>query len=187
MIIGITGKNCAGKDTVADYLKAKGFEYLSLSDAIRQELEEKNISPTRENLIRAGTKIREEFGERELARRIAKKILPSKNYVVVSIRNPGEVLELEKLEGFTLVNVDASKQARFERMRSRGRAGDPQTLEDFMRAEAAEEKNANSAGQQMDEVCAMAGIIIKNDSTRRALEAQIDSLLTKLNWKKSVL
>ena len=38
MIIGLTGENCAGKGTVADYLKKKGFYYLSLSDVIREEL-----------------------------------------------------------------------------------------------------------------------------------------------------
>ena len=38
IIIGLTGENCAGKGTVADYLVQKGFYYYSLSDTIREEL-----------------------------------------------------------------------------------------------------------------------------------------------------
>ncbi len=37
MILGITGTFAAGKDTVAEYLKTKGFSVFSLSDAIRDE------------------------------------------------------------------------------------------------------------------------------------------------------
>jgi len=183
MIFGITGKNCAGKDTVADYLKQKGFLYLSLSDAIRDELKEKGIASTRENLIKAGTRIREHFGPRELARRISKNLIPDKDYVIVSIRNPEEVMELEKLGSFFLVNVSADSKSRFERMCSRAREGDPKTLEEFMKVEVAEEKNSNSAGQQMDEVCKMAKIEIKNDSTPDALHSKVDSII---NEKKLV-
>ncbi|MFH0927405.1 MAG: AAA family ATPase, partial [Candidatus Micrarchaeota archaeon] len=147
MIFGIAGKNCAGKDTVADYLKSKGFEYLSLSDAIRDELAQKKIEPTRENLIRAGTQIREKYGSGELARRIAKKVSPGKNYAIVSIRNPQEVRELEKLDGFFMVEVRASEKLRFGRMKSRARAGDPQALGQFIAAEKAEAASKNSAAQ----------------------------------------
>ena len=51
MIIGLTGSYGAGKDTVADYLKAKGFGYHSLSDILRGELVRSGQSITRESLI----------------------------------------------------------------------------------------------------------------------------------------
>jgi dephospho-CoA kinase len=38
MIIGLTGKNGAGKTEVSNYLKSRGFEYFPLSDEIRNEI-----------------------------------------------------------------------------------------------------------------------------------------------------
>ena len=37
-IIGLTGRNAAGKGTVATMLKKRSFEYHSLSDTLRNEL-----------------------------------------------------------------------------------------------------------------------------------------------------
>ena len=179
MIIGVSGRNCAGKDTVADYLKSKGYLYLSLSDAIREELSEKGIPPTRENLISAGNSIRDTFGPRELARRIAKKILPSKNYVIVSIRNPYEADELSKIEGFFLIDVAASKRVRFERMLLRARGGDPKTFEDFCRVEEAEISSPNSNAQQLDAVSKMADFEVRNDSGLGSLHKQIDKIISQ--------
>ena len=38
MILGVTGCFCAGKDSLAAYLRKKGFERISLSDMIREEI-----------------------------------------------------------------------------------------------------------------------------------------------------
>ena len=58
MIIGLTGKNAAGKGEVAEYLKKKGFVYYSLSDVIREEATEKGLEHSRENLINLGNELR---------------------------------------------------------------------------------------------------------------------------------
>ena len=39
--IGVTGTLGSGKDTLAAYLVSKGFEHISLSDLIREELKKK--------------------------------------------------------------------------------------------------------------------------------------------------
>src|SRR5262249_18412042 len=96
MIIGLTGKNAAGKGAVADFLKNKSFYYYSLSDVIREELESKGIPVTRDTLIIAGNDMRQRFGPDILARLTIKKIDPNRNYVVDSIRNPAEVEALRK-------------------------------------------------------------------------------------------
>ena len=38
MLIGLTGRNAAGKGEVAKHLQTKGFQYYSLSDVIRDEI-----------------------------------------------------------------------------------------------------------------------------------------------------
>ena len=67
MIIGLTGKNAAGKGEIANYLKTKGFVYYSLSDVIREEATKRGLEHTRDNLIRLGTEMRETHGNSILA------------------------------------------------------------------------------------------------------------------------
>ncbi|MFA5108622.1 MAG: AAA family ATPase [Candidatus Micrarchaeia archaeon] len=185
MIIGLTGKNCAGKDTVADYLKRKGYSCFSLSDVIRDELKKNGVEITRENLIAQGNRMRKEYGSSIFAKRIMEKVQASeaKNYVIVSIRNPVEVKELRKMDGFTLVNVHSDPKFRFDRMRARAREGDPKTFEQFRRIEAAEAKNADPSSQQLDEVISMADFTLKNNDGMDELEQQINSLLSSLSKK----
>ena len=47
MIIGLTGRNGTGKTEVANYLKSKGFELISLSDILREEARKRNMDEKR--------------------------------------------------------------------------------------------------------------------------------------------
>ncbi|MDP6625948.1 MAG: AAA family ATPase, partial [Nitrospinota bacterium] len=131
MIIGLTGENCSGKGTLADYLQKKSFYFYSLSDVIRDELASKGIDITRDTLIKEGNDLRQKSGAAVLAVRTAAKLQADKNYVIDSIRNPYEVEELKKLNRFVLLKVLASPENRFERMKDRKREGDPETLEEL--------------------------------------------------------
>src|SRR5215510_7556709 len=91
MLLGLTGKNAAGKGEVAAYLRDRSFYYLSLSDVLREELESKGIPVTRDTLIITGNDLRERFGPDILARLTLKKVDPNRNYIIDSIRNPAEV------------------------------------------------------------------------------------------------
>lgn len=62
MIIGLTGTLRAGKGVVSDFLKQKGFVYLSLPDELREMAKERKIELTRENLQNLGNQMREENG-----------------------------------------------------------------------------------------------------------------------------
>ena len=177
MIIGLSGKNCSGKDTVANYLVSKGFISLSLSDAIRDDLKLQGKPLTRENLIAQGNFIRKKFGENELAKRIMRKIDRSKNYVIVSIRNPNEAFELASYSNFYLVDVSSDQNMRFERMKSRLRESDPITFEKFCELEAQESSNPDPASQQLDKVSKLANFSIENNSSLNDLHSKIDSLL----------
>ena len=137
MIIGLTGKNAAGKGELANYLKNKGFIYFSLSDALRDEATKQDLDHSRDNLIKLGTEMRVKFGKGILAVRINEKIseLSGKDIVVDSIRHPGEIEELKKNDGFILIGVHTDAKIRFERLVKRGRVGDTQTFEEFLEHE----------------------------------------------------
>lgn len=184
MVIGITGKNCSGKGEFADYLKSKGFIYYSLSDEIREELKRQNIPESREALIQMGNKLRGEFGPSVLADRLVDKIEKDKNYVIDSIRNPAEVDSLRKLKNFTLVEIRANDKVRYERMCSRGRCGDADTLEKFIAYEKREMGNADPVKQQIDKTIDMADVIIENNGFVEELHQKIDFFLAEKGYGK---
>lgn len=180
MIIGLTGKNACGKGEVALYLKRKGFKYFSLSDVIRDEIKKNKLEVTRDNLIKFGNFLREEFGPQVLAQRIIEKLIPNVNYVIDSIRNPHEVYSLRIMGDFTFVNVCASPEVRFERIKARQRELDPQTFRDFLKYEEREVKNKSSNMQQLDRCEELADFTIENNSSIEELYKKVDKLLKKL-------
>src|SRR3954469_1498287 len=128
MIIGLTGKNASGKGEVAKFLQERGFQFSSLSDALRAELRRRKITPTRDHLTRLGNELREKNGPGVLAERILKLLGESQNYVIDSFRNPSEVEVFRAHGDFILWAVTASPEVRFTRIKQRAREKDPITL-----------------------------------------------------------
>lgn len=181
MIIGLTGENCAGKGTVAEYLGKKGFYYLSLSDVIREEITAEGREITREALIKKGNALREEFGPSILAKKVLLAVEENKNYVIDSIRNGAEVEELRKKYGFFLFYVTAPSELRFKRMRERSRGGDPTTYAAFLRIEEIEQKSTIATHQSLQDAMKNANKKISNDGELQHLYDQIDNVLGELS------
>jgi dephospho-CoA kinase len=181
MIIGLTGKNAAGKGELANYLKNKGFVYFSLSDALRDEATKQDLDHSRDNLIKLGTEMRVKFGKGILAVRINEKIseLSGKDIVVDSIRHPGEIEELKKNDGFILIGVHTDAKIRFERLVKRGRVGDTQTFEEFLEHEKKENAH-EGAGQQLDKCIEMADTTINSNGTVEEANKDLDSYMNSL-------
>src|SRR5688500_2816517 len=150
MIIGLTGRNASGKGEVAEYLKARGFAYFSLSDVLREELAKIKKTVTRENLIWLGNKLRNERGPSVLADKILDKIEDDRHYVIDSFRNPEEVIAFKRTKEFVLISVEASQSKRFERIKARAREADATTLEDFITQENKEVTNSDPTKQNLD-------------------------------------
>ena len=181
MIIGITGKNAAGKGELAEHLKSKGFVYFSLSDALRDEATKQGLDHSRDVLIKLGTEIRGKFGNGILAVRINEKIskLQNKDIVVDSIRNPGEIEELRKNDGFILIGVHTDSKIRFERLLNRGRTGDSKTFEEFEEHEK-KENNDEGSGQQLDKCMGLVDKIINSNGTIEEANDGLDLYLDSL-------
>ncbi|MEW6721644.1 MAG: deaminase [Candidatus Micrarchaeota archaeon] len=177
MIIGLTGENCAGKSTIAEYLMKKGFYYYSLSDIIREEVKAEGRSVTRENLIKKGNELRERFGPGILGAKMAAKIQKDKNYCIDSIRNPAEVEELRKLGRFFLFYVTAGTETRFKRIRARDREEDPRTYDAFLEIEKLEMENAEKTKQNLKGTFALADKRIVNEGDFSELHDTVDRAL----------
>lgn len=187
MIIGLTGSLAAGKGVVSDFLKNKGFVYLSLSDELREILKENKIQLTRENLQNWGNKLREEQGFEVLARKVTEKIKNQeyKNAVVDGIRNPHEVDFLEKnLREFFLVAVDAPQRVRFERMVSRNRESDPIIWENFLLVDNKDQGiGEKDSGQGVGKCMKKAKFVLINDGNLEEVEKKIERLYQDINSK----
>jgi len=103
MIIGLTGSLAAGKGVVSDFLKENGFDYLSLSNELREIAKERKIELTRENLQDLGNNLREESGSGVLAEKILLKI-KNQNYNIKIFENL-----LDNSENFALIKGNLNK------------------------------------------------------------------------------
>lgn len=173
-LIGLTGTNGSGKGEAASFFVKKGYVYFSLSDIIRDELRNKGQEITRDNLIRMGNKMREEFCSDILARTVMKKV--KGKAVIDSIRNPKEVEYLRQQEGFVLLSIDALPEMRYERVKKRGREESVLTLEEFI-AKEAEEMSKEEKAQQLQVCMKMADFTIHNNGTLQELHKKLEKFL----------
>jgi dCMP deaminase len=179
MIIGLTGKNASGKGEVAKFLQERGFQYASLSDALRAELKRRRITPTRDHLTRLGNELRELHGPGVLAERILKLLGDSQNYVVDSFRNPSEVEVFRSREDFVLWAVTASPEVRFTRIKTRAREKDPTTLKHFIAVEQREAHNVDRSKQSIEACERLADEKILNNGTLDTLYKRLNPILKK--------
>ena len=125
MWFGLTGRNASGKTTVVDWLVENGYTSTSCSDSIRAHLRSNGIEINRDNLIEGGRELRGAHGPGILAEMLRDEHSQAPNLVIDSIRTPAEVEALQERPDFRLIEVRASREVRWQRLQSRGRAGDP--------------------------------------------------------------
>ncbi len=190
MIVGITGTISAGKGKTAEFFKEKGFKHHSFSSTIRAIAKERGIEITRKNLSRLGDELTKEKPDGSIiADKILEKIKEERKkgaskWVLEGIRKPQDIKVFREHEfdnrkmRFILIGVDAPLEIRFERLRRRGRHGDPETLEEFKKID--EKENKGKAGQQIDRCMAMADYIIINDGTIDELKKKTEKIIKEI-------
>jgi dCMP deaminase len=180
MILGVSGLNGSGKGEVLRFLTERSFYALSLSDEIRAELARQGLQETRERMIETGNAMRAAEGPGALAVRLAARLAPDRNYVVDSVRHPAEVEHLRaRSRRFKLLWVDAAEDVRLERIRARGRGGDPATLEELRALEGRELGSADPSAQQLLAVRDMADLTVRNDGSLDDLRRALHDLLAE--------
>ena len=182
-ILGLTGRNAAGKGAVAEILKQKSFIYHSLSDTLRDELRNNGKKESRENLIQVGNNFRKSGGPSVLADLMIKNLVSLDHHVVDSIRNPAEVDSLNRTylnHKFSLITVNALPEIRFKRLKDRNRIGDSSSWEEFVHQESLEEKSDNPNKQQLFGTILKADFRVDNSGTLTELNQQINKIINQL-------
>jgi cytidylate kinase len=172
LILGITGTDGSGKDTLGNMLaKQYGWRFISVTEILRTEAKQRKIPLTRENLRAISAHWRRQLGLGVLVDKALEKYKveqQAKNLgslAIASLRNPGEVDRIHELGG-KVIWIDADPHVRFERIMSRKRGQeDDVTFEQFMAEEKTQSQHSgDEATLNLSGVKAKADIFINNNS-----------------------
>lgn len=146
-LIGLSGTNGSGKDTVGHMLSEHHrYLFISITDLLRNEARRRGVPIERENLREISAEWRRQLGLGVLIDKAVAEYEAVKDkydgVAIASLRNPGEANRVHELGG-TVVWIDADPRVRYDRVQAnaanRGRSGeDNKTFEQFQMEEAAE-------------------------------------------------
>lgn len=184
IIIGLVGPIAAGKSTTVTILKQKGFTSYSLSDRIREEIQNRNLEITRETLNHVSNELRETVGADVLAKKTSELIdkeNPDK-VVIDSIRNPQEINFLKNHFGMYIIGLIAPQQKRYDFFANRTtNITGIDTWEEFKALDDMELAQSGENKQQVNECLKLADIVIENTGTVEELEQKLEDILKSLN------
>jgi dephospho-CoA kinase len=182
MIIGITGTLGAGKGTVVEYLKSRGFTHYSSSGILKEMLVQRGLPASRKNLSELADELMREYEggilhfSHERAQREGQT-----DYVLESIHRMSEADYIRKIGGKVL-GVDADMKARYERAVKRKEGEkDNVTFEQFVSDTKREEEGETGTGPNIRAVLETADAIVMNDGSLDDLNAQIEETIKKLS------
>ena len=136
LIVCITCMPGAGKSTIAESLRKKGFYVIAMGDVIREEARQRNLDPSDNNLGKLMLKLRDDLGPGAIAHLILRKINREdnstvRNIVIDGIRGIAEVEILKRVGCVKLLAIHASTDKRFTHLKQRARSDDPSAVEEF--------------------------------------------------------
>ncbi len=123
----------AGKTTIAEGLKPKGYDIINMGNAVREEATKRNLELTSSNLGKLMLELREKNGSGAVAELIKPQIETSTASVILidGVRSNDEIQVLRKFGNVKLLAIHASTDTRFNFLQKRGRLDDPQTKDHF--------------------------------------------------------
>jgi len=169
----------AGKSTIADGLKSRGYEIINMGNAVRTEAKKRSLEPTGPNLGKLMLELREKNGPGAIAELVKPEIENSKSNVIIidGIRSSPEIEVLRKYGTVKLLAIHASTDTRFEFLQQRGRSDDPKTKENF------EERDDRELGVGISNPIALSDDAISNNNLTK--EELIEASIKKIEkWKK---
>jgi predicted nuclease with RNAse H fold/dephospho-CoA kinase len=171
MVIGISGRICAGKTTTARLLEELGFAYTRFSLVIDDEIAARGDVLDRATRQRVGMEINRTKGQRWLCERVLSRVAGQANVVVDGLRFPEDHAFFVERFGskFVHLHIGASQELRALRYSRSEQAGLPFELVDHQAVES-----------KIDELGQLAGATVGNDSSVAMLREKVPNCLKAL-------
>ncbi len=169
----------AGKSTIAEGLKLKGYDTINMGNVVRTEAKNRNLEPTGSNLGKLMLELRKKNGAGAVAELVIPQIENSKSNVIIidGIRSNAEIDVLRKYGTVKLLAIHASIDKRFSLLQQRGRSDDPKTKENF------EERDKRELGIGISNSIALSDDAITNNNKTK--EELIDTAYQRIQgWIK---
>lgn len=180
MIIGITGTNGAGKGTIAEFLKQKGFKHYSVRDFLIEQIQERGLPVNRDSMVIVANQIREINSSSYIIEKLfemAKK--QGGNSVIESVRTEGEAKAI-KLSGGYLIAIDAIPSIRYVRITTRKNETDNISYEKFLEDENREMMSEDTNKQNISKCIELADFLATNNSDFASLFKQVENIYNKI-------
>ena len=168
---GVTGMPLAGKTTVADLIKKKGFEMIDMGDAVRKEMEKREVP-----VEKTGEWVRnqrEENGMDAIAEITLDYIESNGELVITGMRSLEEKERFEEELDIELemIAVWASPETREKRMNERRR-------EEDVKGDKFSERDEREISHGVPELMALSDhMIINEDISMRELEEEVNEIV----------
>lgn len=187
MIIGITGTLAAGKGTVVEFLKQKGFRHYSVREFLTREIKQRGLEVNRDNMVMIGNQLREMNSPSYIAEKLyeeAKK--ENVNCIIESLRTTGEINALKEKGEFVLLAIDANQGVRYVRSQSRKSETDKVSFDKFKEDEDKEMFSTDPNKQNLSECIKLANFKIENNSTINELNEKMEKIFDEISKEKYV-
>jgi len=122
-VIGVSGPLAAGKTTVSEILKNKGYAYTRFSLVIDEILDERGLERNRSNRQLVGAEVNSSGRQRELAERTLQRVQGADKIVVDGLRFPEDHAFLIESFGLSYTHIFVSAEAPIRRQRYTRRFG----------------------------------------------------------------
>jgi dephospho-CoA kinase len=167
----------SGKGVFRRTVQKMGYPVVIMGDVVREEVKQRNLKPTPENLGKTMLNLRELEGPAAIAKRCIQKVERAAGRIVIidGIRSLAEVEEFTKhFPDFTLIAIHASPKTRYKRLFRRNRSDDPTNWETF------EQRDLRELGVGMGAIIAAADHTIVNEGTLAQLKNEIRQVMKEL-------
>jgi dephospho-CoA kinase len=170
VVVGIAGMPGAGKGVFRRTVQRMGYPVVTMGNVVREEVKQRNLEPTPQNMGNVMLDLRELDGPAAIAKRCIPKLQNTTGRIVVidGIRSLVEVEEFKKhCPHFILVALHASPRTRYKRLFRRKRSDDPPDWKTFM------QRDMRELGIGMGSVISVADYMIVNEGSIFQLKQRI--------------
>jgi dephospho-CoA kinase len=173
IVVGISGRICAGKTTVARFLERQGFAYTRFSLAVDDEIKRLGDKPNRESRQRIGLEINRTKGQRWLCEQVLARVGAQSLIVVDGLRFLEDRAFFVEQFGSRFLHMHIAAVPELRKKRYHRGIGP-----------SIEEADAQPVEREVDRVGATAAVSMDNSSTidnlDSAVECAVQSFIQKV-------